>query len=764
MALKRTIENPALFPPCFSKDVTSSRFALLVFISLIFAPSGGALGQDKTIAESCYTAVGPLLEKADGQLSAEVRTAYLDWAADTVVAELGNQTVPKDCLAEVRANATLRDAIFGAVFPPDPNILQNYAHLRGELGVGFFEKYRSLAIAVAVAKRIKGVETRLGSGGAGDNFGRDYQSNLWADESLQTIRTEAEKELIAVIAEFLKGEQVTALELYKNPDRQQQLVAFLKERSTPSSLIEEVKQSWQFGQRLKNAMVLLGQRPARREEKPDTVAWLRHLVSIYEATPRSTPTVDGKAMLWPLFPIPKAPWPLLMPLARPVPLGEAQYIWEAFQGEHGPDRYHTFGPFRGGDDAMPYKLQPSPWFWDAWPDRILHGGMCVPISKGTVDLYSCLGKPAVWAGQPGHANLLSFQFVGGAWTAEIEQAFAGGPNVTFAQWYFDEDPGTGLHFRDDNWAGAEYHLGLVLAMNRGLLSYMDTRLAAHIFKVLPDKEKRTIGVKLLKNALATNPFNPDIWYRLAMLMPDAMDGLRLVQSAMGHSSDRLGFWPTLGEFVTRYSILAHPAPPDEPGMRHVYQFLQTIPGITADDLDGYTGKFLQTESHGLLADGVKYDQQLASEGDAYGQLRMGQRYRDGDGVPKDETKAGEFFAYAAARGGKAAALSLAKLVSADFVPNRRAAAGQRFFLFSAGHNRQCRCGAAHQLGHHCRGPCGGKLWRKLFWVKCGPIRFGEAKTYGPARTHYSYRLKYMEQPAAGCAPSGGWIRNAGTVS
>ena len=144
-------------------------------------------------------------------------------------------------------------------------------------------------------------------------------------------------------------------------------------------------------------MILLGQRPNARDPKPDTESWLRYLVSIYEATPSSVPTVDGKVKSWPLFPLSEAPWPLLMPLAHAVPLSEAEYIGKGYQGEHGPDRFHTYGPFRDDAKAMPYELQPSRWFWDAWPDRIVHGGECVSISIGTVDFYCSLGKPAVWA-------------------------------------------------------------------------------------------------------------------------------------------------------------------------------------------------------------------------------------------------------------------------------------------------------------------------------------------------------------------------------
>ena len=91
-------------------------------------------------------------------MTAEVRAAYLNWAANAVLANLreSNLNVAEDCLSEVQEDAELRDAMFGVVFPPDPSILQNYARVRADMGVGFTKKYRSLAIATAVAKRIRG--------------------------------------------------------------------------------------------------------------------------------------------------------------------------------------------------------------------------------------------------------------------------------------------------------------------------------------------------------------------------------------------------------------------------------------------------------------------------------------------------------------------------------------------------------------------------------------------------------------------------------
>ncbi|MGA3145362.1 MAG: hypothetical protein ABSF10_20365 [Verrucomicrobiota bacterium] len=59
--------------------------------------------------------------------------------------------------------------------------------------------------------------------------------------------------------------------------------------------------------------------------------------------------------------------------------------------------------------------------------------------------------------------------------------------------------------------------------------------------------------------------------------------------------------------------------------------------------------------------GLKYNQELAAKGDSYGLLRMGERYRDGDGVPKDLAKARDYFTKAVAAGSPSAADALSGL-------------------------------------------------------------------------------------------------------
>jgi hypothetical protein len=58
---------------------------------------------------------------------------------------------------------------------------------------------------------------------------------------------------------------------------------------------------------------------------------------------------------------------------------------------------------------------------------------------------------------------------------------------------------------------------------------------------------------------------------------------------------------------------------------------------------------------------LKSNQDLADKGDAYGLLRMGESYRDGEGVPKDLAKAKDYLTKAAAAGSPTATDELSKL-------------------------------------------------------------------------------------------------------
>jgi hypothetical protein len=226
-----------------------------------------------------------------------------------------------------------------------------------------------------------------------------------------------------------------------------------------------------------------------------------------------------------------------MPLTRPMPLDEARYIYEQFQGQHGPDRYHTYGPYRGAEAQLRAELQPSPWHWSAWPDTIVHGGTCIVMSQISINTHRALCEPAVPAAQPHHSNLISFNYVDGKWFAHVDQAFAGGPPETHSMWLFNDVADGPIRQVKVGDAGAEYHLGLAEAMNVGLNSYMDSRIVIHLFGALPDPEKSAIGVKLLQQQVQSNPFDAALWYRLAEQAKSATEGQTIANSLLSHVSN-----------------------------------------------------------------------------------------------------------------------------------------------------------------------------------------------------------------------------------
>jgi len=66
----------------------------------------------------------------------------------------------------------------------------------------------------------------------------------------------------------------------------------------------------------------------------------------------------------------------------------------------------------------------------------------------------------------------------------------------------------------------------------------------------------------------------------------------------------------------------------------------------------------ETQKQAALDGIVKHQQELADHGDEFGLLRMGERYRDGDGVPKDLAKAKDYLQKAAAAGSPTATTEL----------------------------------------------------------------------------------------------------------
>ena len=72
---------------------------------------------------------------------------------------------------------------------------------------------------------------------------------------------------------------------------------------------------------------------------------------------------------------------------------------------------------------------------------------------------------------------------------------------------------------------------------------------------------------------------------------------------------------------------------------------------------------LEQKKSELAANTLKFHQELADKGDAYGQYLMGLRYMNGDGVEKDWFKASDYLGKAALQGREDASAELRKLLA-----------------------------------------------------------------------------------------------------
>ncbi len=595
------------------------------------------MGQD---FKAGLAAILERVEQAGGNLDPAMRAAYVSLAERTVAQELSKagNSAALSYLTEVDADPMLRDAMFAEFDPPDPSILENYARLRDELGWEFVAKYRSLVIADAVAERTNGAKERPDSDlgvrfpppgasapepmlaeiisyvrmcsalgqGTTDAPGVGIADKVMEESNGAKPRPEADR-LVREIANYMDETKTTALKIFQDQIVRAKLAAYLKAHDVDDDQIAKINDQGALHDLLKSALVWLGERPPERDEAPDAATWLRYLAAIYE-TKQSSPAAP-----WPRFPMDSAPWPLLMPLHHAYPIWEAVYIWEKYQGLHGSERYHEYGPYTDGADEWRRELQPSAWYWSAWPDLIVHGGICTIMAPISVETHVALCAPAMMAGQPGHSNLMSYQFDQGYFHTVIEQGFAGGPKKTWGSWLFNEiGEAPGLDEQNGRaWSHSDYQIGLALAMEsglthvwptkeysraeqdmamaQGLASYTDTRLAVNLYNELPKSEQRRVGRTLLMQAIQRNPYNPAPWHLLEAQTESASDGIDLIQLAVGDSivtypkpiaDSAHDYWDMMIDNLIPEVLLKEPVPKDAVTAQKIYEVVKTLPQLS----------------------------------------------------------------------------------------------------------------------------------------------------------------------------------------
>lgn len=480
-----------------------------------------------------------LLQKSQGTLSPELRSAFIGKARTAVLTQLKKQgkAIDSDLLKWVDSDADARDAVYGTVFPADPEILLNLNQLWLEQGADFTRQYKHLSLGAAVARRGIGVDSMssFGKFGAMANLAEeakaaglsthDYARKRDDEKFAQRIalkrpQTESDKKGYQAVKSYLKENSLSHRQAYEDKEQLAKLEVILKENGSQKKA----------SHCLLHLLTVDGTRKERRTAYPKVSEYFKFLVKINELPASELPLEEGQR--WPIFPTTTAPWPLVMPLSRTMPMDEAQFVWDKFLGnadKQAKRRVHNYGPYRKGEKSAVGKYDDLPWNWAAWPAVIKQGGICGTMSTIAMGTATSLGRPVLKAGQPKHSCIVSYSSAGnGQFIASVAQSATAGPDGTGTSWLFRDGAAWNLYGHNTN---AVHHYGLALSMNAGLDSYMDSRIALHIYRSLDKLQREIQGRKLLYSALKKNPTNTEIWFTLAHEAPCAKDLLTVIDTA-----------------------------------------------------------------------------------------------------------------------------------------------------------------------------------------------------------------------------------------
>ena len=478
-----------------------------------------------------------LIKSNGGRYNSEIKTAFLKNSEELVIKELAEVqvTLSKNQLNFIRHDPAIYEACYATIRPPDPRILLNILELRKELGPDFFDEYKNLLIAGAVVRRYTG----LGQDAFGDK--EEWALRTRTTKELKTKRREWPQYTVVAIKqkpippkhkeETIQKNKKTpsARKIKKRQDKWEKSKSKLVDAEGKKIVYEFLVEKKITPRQLQESSSLQKELLSRMGDKAP--AWgkidyhmLMEVMTAYELRPAERDPFPSMAEfaryldeIKPNFPIKKAPWPIMMPLAKGWPLREARQIWKNYEKS---GNLPTYGKYRKKNLVIQSRLEPMPWHWKSWQGVYQAGGVCHEMSTIGLGAYMSVGVPTCKAGQPHHSCILVFNYKNNAFSAKTRQGTKG-PSATRSQWLF-ADP--------DVEKNQLYHIGLALSMNQGLSAYMDSRIGLHIANQLIQKNDIKLAQNMLISVLRINPYNTEVWQKLNSLrMPDTEPVLHKAQ-------------------------------------------------------------------------------------------------------------------------------------------------------------------------------------------------------------------------------------------
>jgi hypothetical protein len=448
------------------------------------------------------------------------------------------------------------NATFALEYPPNPNVVHNFVKLAKLVGPYYAEKYQQLLIAFAVRYRdsklldSEMMKDRYGNLIATRNFTWNPNRKAELEAAVQAKHgwsVNSDPDVEKMQWEYAPPVEGRPSEIFEDQkllrdwvmrlDRQFDLgndanakavVQWL--RSNPKTQIYEIKDLDQRAFKSKTGLDI----------NPSGLPWDKIAHVAHRYPPRMEGTIvenlclriqryeERGAERSNLFPLSRAPWPLLLLLTQKDQIDESTYWWNYYKGKGEVPGYATYS----FDYTKPeIRYHDGVWHPDATPRILVDGGVCGRLSTMAEFAQRSIGTPAQGMGQPGHRAFMTYSYNNGRYQTNLNHS-VNTIDVSTVGWYLPPiygpttDPVTKetsftkmlpnnseAYMRDN----VRWHIGLCEAMNFGLEKWENSRMALlilDIYEASGQLSKNQVEA-MLRSAMLQNIANTDAVFRLA---------------------------------------------------------------------------------------------------------------------------------------------------------------------------------------------------------------------------------------------------------
>ncbi len=507
-----------------------------------------------------------LWEQAGYRFTPEVEAAYLAQAKESALAKLkaDGKELPADFLAWVDADPARKATVYGA-HQDASGILVILRSLELDLGQEAVRgKWEQLALAMAVTNGVDGgeelarasltprqplvlvipgdprkpVDTHAKDRPLDVN---DHIINFLNDHTIEEEVIVGWKEPIPELVYDAHGEAIPqpkakppegaakekrkrslyAADVIASEDLEKQFNAYMADHGHPEVKVHcggphGERMSWDSHSCLaskvgvneafklfRDAYKAKGLIPNERDAKPSLAETCAFLIRNFNHT-FTEEEKAAKHIVWPVFPVEKAPWPMLTFLGQiREPLRECEEAWERYRDQGDLPRSGDYLGHLGlmGNMKQGRRLIPFPFDYGSVQMDLKDGGVCGTMSGIATRSKTALGIPASVARQPSHSAMVSAGYTPqtGAWDyhgGHYVTAGDGGTTVS-AGWPFGETEGL-RHM--------VYYQCVGYSVNSNLQSFLDAQAGHAFYRTLSSAEQQAHGGVILSDLVAKAPY------------------------------------------------------------------------------------------------------------------------------------------------------------------------------------------------------------------------------------------------------------------